>query len=391
MRTRETLLVTAVTAFGVVLIGCPSEDDGAVVEDLENPDFAYQASVDDGQRIHAATLDGKYVELTDGEGFSNEDMEPVFSWDGNKIAYSHGDSGRADIFVHDLDEGTQTRLTEFGEQEAHFCTARNFNSGNDAISMRCSTGDDVPSYAATVSTDGEATIFEPDDGLLDVDDDQLHVLDGGFYEDDDFLGLTWYYDSVADETIQEIRRLDPDNPTDSGEVLAELEEAGIPATPVARQADEANVMVVSLITDPDDPEETVMYEVNLDTGESEELLGDESNFKYPLSMDASGQRLLYALGTSGTGIGRLALMDLDDRSETVLADENDLQRGSLVGTLSADGQQVIFADTEADPGTNTWQQGSLYRVDADGSNLELIDWVHDIDEVTTPRGNLASF
>lgn len=75
-------------------------------------------SMSDGPNIHLFAYHPQYYQLTRLTSSPWDDIDPVVSPDGSKIAYSSRANGYWDIFIYDLATGKSTRLTDTPDFEA---------------------------------------------------------------------------------------------------------------------------------------------------------------------------------------------------------------------------------------------------------------------------------
>lgn len=380
--------------FALVLSGCFVGDSShpGEVDEITAPDYAYQAMhIDGSQTIYAGTVDGEFAEVAATRELGDENMAPLFSPDGQLLAYTHGTGERAEVYLHDFEANARSRLTEFGEEQQCVVSTSDWNPDSDRLVVSCPTGDSTNPYLlAVVDVDGTTEFFEPDQDLLEADHGLLVPVSGEFTTDGDLMAYAWECDGLTEECTDQIRRLDPDDPTNPGEVAAEFDDHDDPRSPVALTvADDGSRAAVAVVEEGEQIDTTHLLVADLQEGTTEELLADEALPKLPL--DFHGDDLLVSVGSYTTEIGRIVTLDADDGTETVLADGGDLRHGTLLGDISSDGQRVIFTDAQARLEDRTWQRGSIYLVDRDGQNLQPVDWAHNADRITQPVFNPAAF
>ncbi len=333
---------------------------------------------DDWRATYAADLGDD--QLGDYDGV------PRFSWDGKLLAYSHGNVTQSDIAVLDIAEGTQTRLTEFGEEQGCHVLPGSFSPDGELLSVFCLIGDDnsvyYPAISAVVSVgDGDVTIFRDPNA-----DPDFIVLAGGFGGDGELYAQVWSDD--GQDGVDTFNRLDLDNPDTPGEELFSF--GGDPRVALSGQFSGQSNRALFSRFHPADANDVELALVDFDADDYDSILDAEAaaDIMYSLAFHPDEDSALIARGSAATGVGDLRLIDVDDyeNEQTVLADDTVLEHGSLSGQISPDGQLVIFGDSDGDQGT--WSVGSIYVVDIDGENLEKISTP---DEASSPAFNPAAF
>ena len=354
--------------------GPDAEPDAGPNDEVDPFDFAFQ-SLDDPQRIRLALLEEEdQWPVTDPDP-NLEDTLPRIAPDGRSIAFSRGDleSGIYDLFLLDLVDGSVTRLTEIGETEECLIVPINWDPSGDRLGFGC-TGDVSQGEVILghVTVEGEVTLFDPPG-------QDVFFLTGFFLPDGDWLVHAFDLDTETEE----LRRLDPDDPSSTGEVLVSFDDLYF-LSGLALSRDGSEVAAIHAFDPFSEPSIRQITIANLVDGTYHQILGDDEESltaagpHYVLDWHPDGDRLLVASGSHEEGFGVLRIVDAaTGEDQTMLAMPEDLTWGTLNGEFAPGGDFVLFTDSDSD--FQIWNEGSLYRVDTDGTGMQILNFVANLE------------
>jgi TolB protein len=311
-RILKTMFYLSMIIFTSFLYNCNSEKDSDSITERK---VLFYSNRDGNTQIYAVNQDGSNIENLSNT--STDDLIPVCSPDGNKIAY---ESGSRDIFIMDLNGNSKIQIT-------------NNNRYN---------------HSPLWSPDGNKIIF-CSYAINDLNDRKFHIINlitmAEIIINKALYTYTWSPDSkkIAYAENSQIYTMDPD-----GTNIVSLFDIGLTIDTIKWSPEGTRILINTYTVVADD-----IYIINSDGTDLIKIITDISNESRP-AWSPDGSRI--AFFSDRTGLRGLYIMDADGLDSKLLS--------SPVGysfAWSHDGEKIAFASSkDGNP--------EIYVIDIDNLN-----------------------